>query len=90
MSSYKPIYYDDNLVSYKNKAKDVMSTYASPRALASVVVDYLLSLIPIITWIRRYNLTWATGDIIAGITIGAIVVPQGMAYAKVCTLVQHK
>lgn len=37
-------------------------------------------------WIMHYNLQWFVGDLIAGVTIGAVVVPQGMAYAKLATL----
>jgi sodium-independent sulfate anion transporter 11 len=81
-TSYKPVYYDDSNLSYKVRAKEIFDNYASPRT----VIDYFLSMIPIITWIKRYNLTWAAGDLIAGLTIGAIVVPQGMAYAKLATL----
>lgn len=43
----------------------------------------MYSLFPIISWLPRYNRTWFYGDIIAAITIGCVVVPQGMAYAKV-------
>lgn len=27
-------------------------------------------------WLPRYNRTWFTGDLVAGITVGAVVVPQ--------------
>ncbi|KAF9919337.1 hypothetical protein BX616_007061 [Lobosporangium transversale] len=38
----------------------------------------------------KYSRSWATKDIVAGITVGLIVVPQGMSYAKVADLpVQH-
>ncbi|KAJ2781197.1 hypothetical protein H4R18_003016 [Coemansia javaensis] len=47
---------------------------------------YVRSLFPIATWIYRYNWTWFTGDLIAGATVGAVVVPQGMAYAKLAQL----
>ncbi|KAF5135622.1 hypothetical protein DV495_000685 [Geotrichum candidum] len=47
---------------------------------------YLFSLFPIAHWIYRYNLTWLYGDLIAGLTVGAVVVPQGMSYAKIATL----
>lgn len=46
------------------------------------VLDYLLALFPFIKWIHRYNVQWLVGDLIAGVTIGAVVVPQGMAYAS--------
>lgn len=47
---------------------------------------YAASLFPIATWIYRYNWQWFTGDLIAGVTVGAVVVPQGMAYAKIADL----
>ncbi|TRM56515.1 sulfate transporter family-domain-containing protein [Schizophyllum amplum] len=50
------------------------------------VVDYLTSLFPIFGWITRYNLGWLSGDIIAGLTVGMVLVPQGMSYAQIATL----
>ena len=47
----------------------------TPRA-----VEYLLSLIPFISWIGRYNFTWLYGDLIAGITVGCVVIPQGSEF----------
>ncbi|GJJ12400.1 hypothetical protein Clacol_006642 [Clathrus columnatus] len=48
--------------------------------------DYFKSLFPIIQWIGRYNMGWATGDLIAGITVGLVLVPQSMSYAKIANL----
>ncbi|EAQ93642.1 hypothetical protein CHGG_01877 [Chaetomium globosum CBS 148.51] len=48
--------------------------------------EYSLSLFPFLSWIGHYNLQWLLGDLVAGITIGAVVVPQGMAYAKLANL----
>jgi len=50
------------------------------------VIEYLKSLFPILQWIGRYNLGWATGDLIAGITVGLVLVPQSMSYAKLANL----
>ncbi|KAI0555201.1 sulfate transporter family-domain-containing protein [Xylaria curta] len=50
------------------------------------ILNYLLSLFPFLSWIGFYNLQWFIGDLVAGITIGAVVVPQGMAYAKLAEL----
>ena len=49
-------------------------------------VNYVHNLFPFTKWILRYNTQWLIGDLIAGITVGAVVVPQGMAYAKLATL----
>ncbi|KAK0964241.1 hypothetical protein LTR91_012748 [Friedmanniomyces endolithicus] len=47
---------------------------------------YLKSLFPFVHWLPFYNVQWLYGDLVAGITIGAVVVPQGMAYAKLAEL----
>ncbi|RDA95007.1 hypothetical protein CP533_2108 [Ophiocordyceps camponoti-saundersi (nom. inval.)] len=47
---------------------------------------YLVNLFPSASWIRRYNLRWLAGDLIAGITIGLVVVPQALAYASLAQL----
>jgi sodium-independent sulfate anion transporter 11 len=50
------------------------------------MLAYLYSLFPFVHWIGRYNLQWLTGDLVAGITVGAVVVPQSMAYASLANL----
>ncbi|KAM3067675.1 hypothetical protein ACMFMG_000011 [Clarireedia jacksonii] len=50
------------------------------------LVAYCRSLFPFLNWIGCYNLQWLFGDLVAGITIGAVVVPQGMAYAILAEL----
>ncbi|KAL1651252.1 hypothetical protein SLS58_000591 [Diplodia intermedia] len=47
---------------------------------------YVRSLFPFLHWIGNYNLQWLYGDLVAGITVGAVVIPQGMAYAKLAQL----
>ncbi|POR35580.1 Sulfate permease 2 [Tolypocladium paradoxum] len=47
---------------------------------------YVKALFPSASWIRRYNLRWLLGDIVAGITIGLVVVPQALAYAALAHL----
>ncbi|KAI5867110.1 sulfate permease [Durotheca rogersii] len=50
------------------------------------IFQYLYRLFPFLHWITKYNLTWFIGDLIAGVTVGAVVVPQGMAYALLAGL----
>lgn len=50
------------------------------------LVRYFVNLFPFTHWILRYNLQWFAGDLIAGITVGAVVVPQSMAYASLAEL----
>jgi sulfate permease, SulP family len=43
-------------------------------------------LIPIIDWLPNYKASYLKGDIIAGITVGIILIPQGIAYALIAGL----
>ena len=52
----------------------------------AAILRYIRSLFPFVNWIFHYNLTWLFGDIIAGVTVGFVVVPQGMAYALLAKL----
>ncbi|KAK2765332.1 Sulfate permease 2 [Arachnomyces sp. PD_36] len=63
-------------------AEWLLELVPSPRQLA----DYLWSLFPFLNWILHYNVQWLIGDLVAGITVGAVVVPQSMAYAKLAEL----
>ncbi|KAI8814645.1 sulfate transporter family-domain-containing protein [Cladochytrium replicatum] len=66
-----------NLTSAANKEK---------LSAASHVKNYFVSLFPVAQWIGRYNLKWAVGDLIAGFTVGFLVLPQALAQAKIATL----
>lgn len=48
--------------------------------------DYFISLFPIAKWILHYNRKWLYGDLIAGITVGVVLVPQSMSYAQLAGL----
>lgn len=50
------------------------------------MATYFRNLFPFTRWIGRYNVQWLMGDLVAGITVGAVVVPQSMAYAKLAEL----
>lgn len=47
---------------------------------------YVISLFPIAKWIMHYNVKWAYGDLVAGITVGVVLVPQSMSYAQLAGL----
>ncbi|MGA9238681.1 SulP family inorganic anion transporter [Robiginitalea sp.] len=41
---------------------------------------------PILDWLPGYQKQWLSGDLSAGITVGIMLVPQGMAYAMIAGL----
>ena len=43
-------------------------------------------IIPILEWLPNYNSSLFKGDLIAGITVGIILIPQGIAYALIAGL----
>lgn len=41
---------------------------------------------PGLDWMRQYRSAWLAGDLSAGLTVGVMLVPQGMAYAMIAGL----
>jgi SulP family sulfate permease len=39
--------------------------------------------VPLPAWVREYDRTWLRGDLLAGVTVTAYLIPQVMAYAEV-------
>jgi high affinity sulfate transporter 1 len=46
----------------------------------------LKRLVPFLSWIRTYDRGWLSADVIAGLTLWGMVVPEAMAYAGVAGL----
>lgn len=46
----------------------------------------LKNYIPILDWLPNYQKSWLKGDVFAGITIGVMLIPQGIAYAIIAGL----
>ncbi|HEY6666986.1 MAG TPA: sulfate permease [Propionibacteriaceae bacterium] len=59
-----------------------MSNQAAERGPASLMGRYL----PGISVLRGYQRSWLRGDLLAGVTVAAYMVPQVMAYAEVAGL----
>ncbi|KAI0202349.1 sulfate permease [Astrocystis sublimbata] len=75
---------DHNLHRVKHYAKIV------PRKFPSAAKQYLLDKVPIVQWLPRYSPSWLASDFVAGLTIGVILIPQGLAYAKIATIpIEH-
>jgi high affinity sulfate transporter 1 len=64
-----------------------MSTNMTTKSLERSKSSRNLSrFIPILAWLPRYNRAWLVADIIAGLTLWGLVVPEGMAYAGIAGL----
>ena len=47
-------------------------------------------LLPIVNWLPRYQRSWLRPDLIAGITVAALVVPKALGYASIAGVpIQH-
>jgi high affinity sulfate transporter 1 len=54
-------------------------TIAEKKSLLSLIIRYL----PILHWLPKYQRSWLRADIIAGITVWAVMVPEAMAYSGI-------
>ncbi|KAG2215432.1 hypothetical protein INT46_001395 [Mucor plumbeus] len=86
ISASNPVLINYAPLTFKQKFRK--NLYHFPKQFKTFVVG----LFPIIQWIHRYNLSvsnyriWLAQDAIAGITVGMLIVPQGIAYAKIANL----
>ncbi|KAG9302068.1 hypothetical protein G9A89_021112 [Geosiphon pyriformis] len=47
---------------------------------------YVKSIFPVKDWIAYYNMRWLVHDIISGLTVGIVAIPQSIGYARVAGL----
>lgn len=47
---------------------------------------FIHNILPITDWLPKYKKAHLTGDLFAGITVGVMLIPQGMAYALIAGL----
>ncbi|XP_070157196.1 prestin isoform X2 [Polyergus mexicanus] len=80
----RPVYQQDELnhLCKYVKPKRILSNEMSRRCKSIKPIKFLKKSIPLIDWLSSYD--WKNnilGDIIAGITVAVMHIPQGMAYA---------
>ena len=56
-----------------------MSTVESAPPAAPGIARFL----PIVGWLRDYDRSWLRGDVIAGVTVAALIVPKNLGYAGI-------
>ncbi len=52
----------------------------------SKVLSRIIPYIPIISWLPKYDRKWLRFDLLAGLTLAAFAIPDGMAYASLAGL----
>jgi len=53
---------------------------------SGVKPTWLVRWVPALAWLSSYQRTWLRGDVVAGLTAAAVVVPQAMAYGAIAGL----
>ncbi|CAA9966846.1 Sulfate permease [Pyrenophora teres f. maculata] len=75
-----------SIESYTEREPTAREWLSQFKPSAAAIKRYIRSLFPFLDWIFHYNMTWLFGDFIAGVTVGFVVIPQGMAYALLAKL----
>lgn len=57
--------------------------WAKRKAHSTCTRKMLYKRLPVSEWLPRYDSSFAIGDLVAGITVGLTLIPQGMAYANI-------
>lgn len=74
--------YNEHVLAAASTSDTLLSSVRAEGGFGQGARTYVRRLFPFVNWIPHYNLTWAMGDVIAGLTVGMVVVPQSMSYAK--------
>nr|CAD7204291.1 unnamed protein product [Timema douglasi] len=74
------------LAAVTSDIKNVGTTMSSCRWRPGTLRKAVRRNIPILTWLPKYNLDTFVSDLIAGVTVGLTVMPQGLAYATLAGL----
>lgn len=70
------VYLDNPPPRYRDQSRSIV------KRAPSGIKSYFTGMFPIVHWLPKYNLTWLASDIICAITVGAVVIPQSMAYGE--------
>lgn len=77
------IYIDNPPPKYGSQLKNQI------KKIPSGTKSYFKNLFPIINWLPKYNLIWLSGDLTAAVTVGTLVIPQGLAYGNLNQIIAY-
>lgn len=67
----------------RNFGGNIQAIFTFPyNTLLTIITMRVSDVLPFLSWIRRYNSSWLLGDVLTGITVAMLVIPQSLAYAK--------
>jgi len=73
----------DTSVPYANR---VAQHYCTCNQLLSMLQRLFLYLFPVLGWLPKINMSSLRADVIAGLTVGVMLIPQSMSYANIAGL----
>jgi len=73
-------------VDVKNGGKGRVRPKREAQNLQNPLTKMILQRVPMITWFPQLNLNTFKADLIAGLTVGVMVIPQSMSYANIAGL----
>ena len=69
-----------------NWNRAIRLTVRGAKSVPRASLYYAEEKLPILGWLPKYDYRWIVNDVIAGITIGLMLIPQGLSYAKIAKI----
>uniref|UniRef100_V5H1U5 Sodium-independent sulfate anion transporter n=1 Tax=Anoplophora glabripennis TaxID=217634 RepID=V5H1U5_ANOGL len=76
---------DQTKSTFKEKLKK-LAKCSRKKCQHALTKKTLFKRLPVLSWLPNYKMSHAVGDLVAGITVGLTLIPQGLAYAGIAGL----
>lgn len=67
----------------ENFSRGIKGIVRGAKALPSATGRYFIQKVPVVRWIPQYSPKWLLDDVIAGVTVALVIVPQALASAVI-------
>jgi high affinity sulfate transporter 1 len=82
---FLPVSHNDPI--WTQSREKVLTTLTVPKRARDLNATYDMKLpLPVLDWLRRYDRSWLRGDVLAGITLAAYLLPAGLGDASLANL----